>query len=401
MIKISQSLIGSTGPQGPQGPQGPKGPNGPIGPTGPTGFIGADGYRGSIGPRGPPGPTGAKGGNGSQGPTGATGNVGPSSSFPVGITGPTGPTGQVGPSGPEAPGPYNQGSLSLIRRYQAAPGLILVPDVALAAEPTNMMFDGVYLWIANLNVGKISKVRARDGVVVGNFAVPGSPLGLAYGGTNIWFTSNDNNIRRISPTGSVSGPLAIPNLSTSSSQIIFDGIYNWIGTVNGVFKMRTNDFFVVGYMTNVNARYIATDGYSIWASETTSTITRIRISDNANLGTINVPNGPGYMTFDGFSMWVTNDDNTITRFRVSDLSVLANFPVAVPNGNNPFTIFDGEAIWYLSWKNTVTKYRASDYTLLAIITVTTLPTDTVISLGYDGVHVWVGVRSSPGYIVRL
>ena len=88
---------GVTGATGPIGPQGVTGATGPTGSIGPQGVTGATGPTGSIGPQGV---TGATGPTGSVGPQGVTGATGPTGSIgPQGVTGATGPTGPAGAQG--------------------------------------------------------------------------------------------------------------------------------------------------------------------------------------------------------------------------------------------------------------------------------------------------------------
>src|SRR5437762_2842859 len=70
-------------------------------------------------------------------------------------------------------------------------------------------------------------------------------------------------------------------------------------------------------------------------------------------------NGPSGVTFDGANMWVVNAfDNSVTKLRVSDGANLGSFAV----GNQPFeAAFDGANVWVTNYNsNNVTKLRASD-----------------------------------------
>lgn len=73
----AQIRNGATGPQGPQGPTGATGAQGPQGERGPQGETGATGATGPQGPQGETGPRGETGATGPRGETGATGAQGP------------------------------------------------------------------------------------------------------------------------------------------------------------------------------------------------------------------------------------------------------------------------------------------------------------------------------------
>jgi hypothetical protein len=74
-----------------------------------------------------------------------------------------------------------------------------------------------------------------------------------------------------------------------------------------------------------------------------NTVTKLRASDGANLGTFNLGGASYGVAFDGTNLWFTNGlTDTVTELRPSDGAILGNFPV----GQNPYDcIFDGTSIW--------------------------------------------------------
>jgi DNA-binding beta-propeller fold protein YncE len=50
-------------------------------------------------------------------------------------------------------------------------------------------FDGTDIWVGNYGDGTVSKLRARDGTVLGTFKAGVSPYGIAFDGVNIWIAS--------------------------------------------------------------------------------------------------------------------------------------------------------------------------------------------------------------------
>ncbi len=105
---------------------------------------------------------------------------------------------------------------------------------------------------------------------------------------------------------------------------------------------------------------LAFDGANMWVTNNRdSTVSKLRVSDGANLGTFTVGGSPMGVAFDGANIWVVNSfPNTVTKLRASDGANLGEFAV----GKVPFfAAFDGEAIWVTDTQSTsVTKLRASD-----------------------------------------
>ena len=75
--------------------------------------------------------------------------------------------------------------------------------------------------MANSHINIITKVRARDGVVLGTFAVGSAPEGVAFDGTNIWVanTTSNNVTKLAASSGAVLGTFAA---GTSSDGVAFD-----------------------------------------------------------------------------------------------------------------------------------------------------------------------------------
>jgi YVTN family beta-propeller protein len=60
---------------------------------------------------------------------------------------------------------------------------------------------------------------------------------------------------------------------------------------------------------------VAFDGTNIWVTNLGSnTVSKLRASDGANLGTVAVGLGPQFIAFDGAHIWVTNfSSNTVSE----------------------------------------------------------------------------------------
>src|SRR5215831_13477997 len=134
------------------------------------------------------------------------------------------------------------------------------------------------------------------------------------------------------------------------------------------------------------------DGASMWVVNFgDNTVSKMRATDGAVLGTFAVGKSPWAVTYDGANIWVTNrGDATVSKLRGSDGAALGTFPVT---GSSPTGIaFDGANIWVAnSDSNDVTKLRASDGAILGTFTVGGHPLvpEAPLGVAIDGANVWV------------
>jgi DNA-binding beta-propeller fold protein YncE len=104
---------------------------------------------------------------------------------------------------------------------------------------------------------------------------------------------------------------------------------------------------------------MAFDGAHIWVSNNGSgTVTELRVTDDAVVGTFAVGKLPNGIAFDGANIWVANaGSNTVTKLRVSEAGNeprLETFPV----GSFPVNgvAIDGANIWVTNGvSNTISK----------------------------------------------
>jgi collagen triple helix repeat protein len=130
---------------------------------------------------------------------------------------------------------------------------------------------------------------------------------------------------------------------------------------------------------------VACDGANVWVvSGTANSVTRLRASDGASLGTFPVGSQPLGIAFDGANVWVSNfTGGSVTRLRASDGANLGSFPVT---GNPYGVVFDGANVWVTGVSgDAVTKLRASDGANLGTFPVGSGP----YGVAFDGANVWV------------
>ena len=172
--------------------------------------------------------------------------------------------------------------------------------------PTDILSDGLSVWVTDNTAGFLKKVRASDGAILGTFSAGTDPRGIAFDGTAIWVASFVGAVRKFRATdGALLGTFPVPGNLT---ELIFDGS-------------------------------------SIWVSQfSNDTLTRLRATDGAVIGTFTVGNGPSGLAFDGYHVWVSNVlDDTLTKLRVSDGSVVGVYSVSTQLFGA--LAFDGISIW--------------------------------------------------------
>jgi PQQ-like domain len=160
------------------------------------------------------------------------------------------------------------------------------------------------------------------------------------------------------------------------------------------YQANLTTSFKVGKTENSNPYGIAFDGSSIWtANNGDGTVSKLRASDGAPLGTFAVGGSPNFVVFDGANVWVTVSPNTVSKVRASDGKILGSFTV----GGAPWwPAFDGENIWVPNLHDgTLSKLRASDGKTLGTFTV-----PGAIAAAFDGENVWVTGYGS-GKVTKL
>src|SRR5262249_55002493 len=148
-------------------PAGPKGADGAPGATGPAGPKGADGGAGPAGPQGPAGPKGTDGTPGATGPQG-----------------PAGPEGADGPAGPAGPPGVGVG---LRERRAALMDWALKTFPAGGDGPLHIAFDGAIIWVTVTTSGKVARLSASNGALLGTFSLQGAG-GIVFDGDNMWIS---------------------------------------------------------------------------------------------------------------------------------------------------------------------------------------------------------------------
>lgn len=161
---------------------------------------------------------------------------------------------------------------------------------------TDMIFDGVNLWVVDNASNTVTKVTNSTGGIVGVYATGNAPVGAVFDGADIWITnSGDNTITRL---------------------LALDG--SLINT----------------YPTGANPGHPTFDGKNIWIPNTNdNSITELNAADGSLIGTYTGGGpGPTALTFDGSNIWSVNPtDGTVTKY-------------ADPVANDPSPVLPSQAL---------------------------------------------------------
>jgi hypothetical protein len=276
--------------------------------------------------------------------------------------------------------------VALLRWYPAASGNAF----PVGSVPAAIAFDGAHVWVVNGASNNVTRLRASDGAVLGTFGVGSNPRGVAFDGANIWVTNGaSNNVTKLRASdGAVLETFAV---GFNPGGVAFDGTYLWIANTTGLTlsRIRASDGATGEFIAGNRPVGVAADGTNIWVTLAGSNSLSLFDTSGVLLMVTGVGSEPTSVAFDGANLWVTNSgSDTVTKLRASDLAELGTFAVGV----GPTSVaFDGTNVWVAnSGSNTVTKLRASDGLVLGTFVVGSGP----VGVAFDGANIWVANSSS-------
>jgi DNA-binding beta-propeller fold protein YncE len=261
----------------------------------------------------------------------------------------------------------------------------------VGAYPSGMTFDGENLWVAHQNSnGKppsVTKVRATDGVILGQFPVPSFTQNAVFDGTYIWVTDwqyLSHTVTRLRLDGSVEGTYEAGQ--NNPSGILFDGENIWVVSSIDQYlvKMRDTDAAILAkYPLGISGSYhLAYDGENIWvAAFLNDEILKVRASDGTIAGTFVAGRYPLGIVFDGTNIWVGGAaDYTLNELNTDGVRLKRKRLVGEPGD----LVFDGIYIWVTDYTNNTILQLGLDGRI-----VRTLPTGNEPNyLFFDGSSVW-------------
>jgi hypothetical protein len=280
-------------------------------------------------------------------------------------------------------------------------GLTMVGDFPQLVES-----DGADLWVANVNSGTVSRVRASDGKLLETWTGATAAFGVVAAKGLIFVTgqTNPGNLFQIDPTQPAGAVTTLTrSLGDSPRGIAFDGARIWTANHGGSVSIVTLNPLSVNTVTAgfTTLNGILYDGANMWVTDLgTSPGNLFKLNSNgAIIQTVTMGSDPLFPVFDGTNIWVPNaTSNTVTVVRASTGVVLATL---TGNGLNvPFTAaFDGERILVTNFSGpSVSLWKAADLSPLGSV-------GTGASTGpngacSDGLNFWITLEG-PGKLARF
>jgi len=217
-------------------------------------------------------------------------------------------------------------------RFAAGTAWVLKQDGHLASahattttmtltDATGMAFDGTYMWVANgtKTVALVRPATSSTPVAVGllplTFSLGTGPTDLFFDGIYLWGADTKAGViyQIVPSTRQVIHEISVPKLASNKASMVFDGFYMWVGSTGGkIWKINQNGAIVAGYA--VSASDLAFDGRTIFAVEPTSgNVTQLRACDGFNVGKLVLPAPVSSIVFSGSRLWMIPQNPTKTE----------------------------------------------------------------------------------------
>lgn len=242
----------------------------------------------------------------------------------------------------------------------------------VGSHPIMVASDGADLWVCNPSSATVSRVRASDGVKLGDWTGAVNAFGVlvALGRVFVTGETSPGTLYEIDPT-QPPGPVTVVtnNLGGSPNGIAFDGRRIWTANNEGSLSIVTLSPLEVRtvHFPFPHPVGIVYDGFEMLVTDIgDNTLKRVDATVRADvLQTVPVGISPYFPAFDGANVWVPNfGSNSVTVFRQFTKNTIATL---TGNGlDGPTQVaFDGERILVTNYNgNSVSMWKASDLTPL-------------------------------------
>lgn len=272
----------------------------------------------------------------------------------------------------------------------------------VGTNPIMVKSDGADLWVTNPGSATVSRVRASDGALLGEWTGAVNAFGVltALGRVFVTGETNPGTLYEIDPTQPPGAVTTLTNnLGGLPDGIAFDGQKIWTANGDGSVSIVTLSPFQVrtvshGFGHPVGIVY---DGSNILVTDVAdNTLKRVDVITGEVLQNVSVGTSPYFPAFDGTNLWVPNlGSNSVTVFRTQ--GALLGTIVATLTGNDlngpTQAAFDGERILVTNYYgNSVSVWKASDLT--PIVRFGGLPLGAGTSpfgACSDGVNFWIAL----------
>lgn len=307
--------------------------------------------------------------------------------------------GATGPAGAPAKPRLSSASIATEKWYPH-----LMNRVFTGVDPSDLVFDGSFIWVANYNsagAGSVQKISPKTNAVVQTITTGiANPAALAFDGTSIWVANaTANKVVKINrTTNAVEGaPITV---GTNPQGMAFDGESIWVANLSSasVSKVNPTNGGVETFPVGSGPRGLAYDGERIWvANSFAGTVSVLNASTGALLATPSVGGTPWRVAFDGRYVWVTNaaGGTSATVFEPA-VSLAAAGTATGPAAAGLAT--DGQDMWMANTADGgVMKISGQTGAVERKVVFGGAPADVV----YDGSSIWVSVGGSTNQVVRV
>jgi DNA-binding beta-propeller fold protein YncE len=282
----------------------------------------------------------------------------------------------------------------------------------VGTRPFGVASDGADLWVANIDSGTVSRVRASDGRLLETWTGATNATGVLVAMGRVFVTgqSDPGTLFMIDPTQPAGAVTTVATgLGDSPHAIAFDGSRIWTansGAVEGagsvsIVTPATGMPWAVTNVdtTNFNALTgILFDGTSIWVtSSAPGNLLRLD-ANGAVIQAVVLDGNPQASAFDGANLWVPNAAGRVDVVRAAD-GVLLTSLIQPGMLYELGAAFDGERVAVADFHERVFLWRAAD---LAPLGSTALRDDQdPNAICSDGVNFWITTGNFAGQLVRF
>jgi YVTN family beta-propeller protein len=271
--------------------------------------------------------------------------------------------------------------------------------VAVSGGPSDVAFDGTYMWVSRFSIDSVSKIDPATNAIVGTYPAGDQPGDVLFDGTYIWVVNAaSNNVTKLVAATGAAAPGSPITVGTTPVNAAFDGTNVWVTNynTNNLAKINATTNAITFISTGGGSNPIGTefDGTSIWVAYSgLGQVVKVNPSTNVIGAPTTVAATPLQFVFDGSAMWVSSGSGTVTKLAL-DNTVLTTVTVA---DNPAYMVFDGRQIWVARTGNTLV---ARIDTTANVVTTTVSVGSQPSGMAFDGVNVWLA-QNVAGVVVRL
>jgi DNA-binding beta-propeller fold protein YncE len=281
----------------------------------------------------------------------------------------------------------------------------------VGGQPLLIKSDGADLWVGDVDLGTVSRVRGSDGKLLETWTGAASGFGVlcAMGKVFVTGSTSPGRLYQIDPT---QPPGAVTTLSSNlgggTSGITFDGQRIWTANFNvpnsgSISIVSLNPTTVTNITTGFSHPIgILYDGTNVWVTDSGDNTLKKLDTSGGILESIPVGMSPFFPAFDGANLWVPNlNSNSVSVVRAA--GPLGGKVVATLSGNGlsgPLAAaFDGERILITNIDvGSVSLWKALD--LIPLGSFFTVQAGFPYGTCSDGVNFWITLNST-GKVARF